>query len=67
MKEGYNCSCGTYNEFSSYVFAHWSQVVKGKCKECGREAAIHRGKVLSTSPKVNVEMIENWVEEALGV
>jgi DNA-directed RNA polymerase subunit RPC12/RpoP len=41
--KGYKCSkCGAENEFSSYVYAHWREILTHTC-ECGQKHEICHG------------------------
>lgn len=46
LPEGYKCSCGHYNEFHLWVYAHWDIAIEGKCQGCGVKSLIRRGKVI---------------------
>jgi hypothetical protein len=43
LPKGFNCDCGRFNAFSSYVYAHWDMDLTFTC-ECGREYCVYLGK-----------------------
>ena len=43
LSDGFNCStCGTYQKYSAYVFAHWDIELIHTC-ECNAKHRIKRG------------------------
>jgi len=39
--KGYNCkTCGAFNKFALYVYAHWRDILDTKCERCGQGHSI---------------------------
>lgn len=50
--KGFTCKtpgCGEQHVFNLYVFAHWDEQLKHKCK-CGALSTIQRGMVRTSKP-----------------
>jgi len=45
MPKGYLCSCGVYNKYTAWVYAHWYEGIRHTCK-CGKKNTICEGKVI---------------------
>jgi hypothetical protein len=44
LPKGFKCkSCGTFHEFSMWVYAHWRDILTHNC-ECGATHSIRIGK-----------------------
>lgn len=50
LPQGYRCKCKRFNEFSLWVFAHWSDAVIHIC-ECGRKHLVYRGEATFIKPR----------------
>jgi hypothetical protein len=51
LPKGFECkTCGQFNEFPAYVFAHWSELLVHDCPRCGAQHEVCRGAVDQTVP-----------------
>jgi len=44
-KKEVNCICGETTPFSSWVFAHWDNIIEFDCPKCDKRYTILRGDV----------------------
>lgn len=49
LPKGFNCHCGKYHQFSSYVYAHWKVRLRHVCEDCGTVSDLIRGTVRVTT------------------
>lgn len=43
LPKGYTCTCGHFNEYTGYGYAHWTIELMGTCTECGKKWRIFAG------------------------
>ena len=55
LSKGYTCTCGKFNRYSAYVYAHWTVELVHTC-DCGKRWSILEGEA---------EELEEWKHEYL--
>lgn len=41
--KGFTCECGKYHAYAMYVYAHWQDLLKHTCDQCGAKHDILLG------------------------
>lgn len=44
LPKGFKCECGTFHEFTVYVYAHWTMPLTHDSCPCGRIHSVCEGK-----------------------
>lgn len=44
LAKGFTCECGTWHDFSPYVYGHWRVELVHTCPDCGAKHDIFMGR-----------------------